>query len=168
MKTKDFVSKLNPIKFYVLDTKVNGLIDSTTDDGGEKNYIRYFYETNRYNKLVVGGAFIYRQPINTCKNDKFYFFGGGIIKSILPTRGNGVVVIIENGFKLLKPIYQDDKNLLSINWTSKRKKSTWAHFWNQYGMNEITNDEFYSIIDNVDCIPIDDSDMLFEFLAVRH
>lgn len=154
MKTKDFVSNLNPTRFYVLDTKVNGLIDTIVDDGGEKNYTRYFYETNKYNKLVEGGAFIYRQPIDSCNNNKFYFFGGGIIKSILKTRGHGVVAVIENGFRLLKPIYQDNPKLLSINWTSKNKKATWAHFWNQYGMNEITEDEFYSIIDDTDCDPV--------------
>jgi len=46
--------------------------------------------------------------------------------------------------------------IIFIDWTSKNKQDdSWSHFWNQYGMNKITKEEFLAIIDSVDFVGID-------------
>ena len=43
-----------------------------------------------------------------------------------------------------------------INWTSKKKNpGQWGYFWNQYGMNLITEEEFVGIIEGTDCVAVD-------------
>ncbi len=68
MKTIDYIKKLNGLKFFILDT----------NKGTKHNedYKKYSYNKYLFNKLTVGSIFIYRRPIRTSENKKFYFFGG--------------------------------------------------------------------------------------------
>lgn len=153
IKITDLIQKYNCQKFFVLDTNQDGLAEKITYNDGDITYNRYCYGTNRYNKLEPNSIFLYRQTKRSSRNRKFYFFGGGIIKRI-DSIGNGdsVEARITDGFKLSEPIFEDDERLNNIVWTSKNKKAnTWDHFWNQYGMNEITKEEFLSIIGNTEC-----------------
>lgn len=157
MKLKDYIDQLNPADYYVLDTKQNGLSEKIIHGDGDINYTRYCYNTKKYNLLIPGGVFLYRQPKRSSSNGKFFFFGGGIIKTIKKTDANGSVeALIENGFRLKDPIYEDAPSLNAIKWTSKNKKTVkWSHFWNQYGMNKITKEEFLAIINSADFVKID-------------
>lgn len=160
MKTKDFISSLNVNDYYVLDTTRDGLSNLIVHGAGDVNYERYCYNVRRYSKLVEGGVFLYRQPKRSSKNRKFYFFGGGVVKRIrtVGTDGN-VEVDICNPFRLVSPVYEDDPRLDTMQWTTKTKKpGSWEHFWNQYGMNKISKDEFYSIIGDEDCVNVVEDD----------
>lgn len=149
MNITDLLDKNISGKYYVLDTKQDGLNNVVTNSQlGDRNYIKYCYNLRKYAKLEEGSLFIYRQPKRYSKSKKFYFFGGGIIQSIkkIDNYGN-VEAIISTGFSLENPIYETDSRLNLISWTSKKKKNgNWGHFWNQYGMNQITKDEFLSIL----------------------
>lgn len=151
---EELIKKYNCTKFFVLDTNQDGLAEKITYNDGDITYNRYCYETYRYNKLEKNSIFLYRQTKRSSKNRKFYFFGGGVVEDIIKVDSKGAVEArIIDGFKLKEPIYEDDENLKKVNWTSKVKKdNTWDHFWNQYGMNEITKDEFLSIIGNTVCL----------------
>lgn len=148
MRVKDFIEELKVEKFYVLDTKKDGLSNEIIYEEGDINYVRYCYNIYKYNKLKEGSIFLYRQPQRSSKDNKFYFFGGGIIEKIekVDDKGN-VHAMIKNGFYFRLPIYKDDPRLERMAWTSKNKKDgSWRNFWNQYGMNEITKDEFLAIV----------------------
>ena len=151
---KQLIEKYNCSKFFVLDTNQDGLADKITYNDGDITYNRYCYETTKYNRLEINSIFLYRQTKRSSKNRKFYFFGGGIIGDIVKVDSKGSVEAkIVDGFKLKEPIYEDDNVLNSVKWTSKvKKENTWDHFWNQYGMNEITKDEFLSIIGDSICL----------------
>lgn len=160
MKTSEYIKKLNPTGYYLLDTKQNGLNNGNDINYDDLSYVSYPYKTNIYNKLIKGSIFLYRQTSSTSLNKKFYFFGGGFIKDIISTGDNGEVkAIISNGFKLTKPIYADDPQLNSVVWTTKKKKEkTWMHFFNQYGMNKITEEEFIQIIQGSNCVEVNNDD----------
>lgn len=111
----------------------------------------------RYAKLKEGSIFLYRQTKRSSKNGKFYFFGGGFVKEIIKIDSDGAVhAIVEDGFRLLQPVYEDHQKLEVIKWTSKNKRSgSWAYFWNQYGMNELSREEFLGILDDEMLIKVD-------------
>lgn len=154
MDVKEVIIKMACEKFYILDTTQDGLSDKIIYNDGDITYHRYCYNVHKYNKLVEGSIFLYRQTKRSSKKRKFYFFGGGIVSSIKKVDDDGnVEAIISNGFKFIEPVYEDNIKLDEINWTSKVKtKGKWAYFWNQYGMNEITKEEFLGIIDGVECV----------------
>ena len=159
MKTVDFVKGLNGTKFYVLDTAQDGLSAKIIHGDGDINYIRYCYNIHQYSKLEEGGIILYRQTKRSSKNRKFYFFGGGRIEKIVEADKSGSVhAMLEKGtcFSLIQPVYEDDPKLDAINWTSKKKTSgEWGYFWNQYGMNLITEEEFMGIIEGTECVKVD-------------
>lgn len=159
MKTVEFVKSLKGAKFYVLDTAQDGLSAKIIHGDGDINYVRYCYNVHQYSKLEEGGIILYRQTKRSSKNRKFYFFGGGRISKILPVGKDGSVhALLENGtcFSLIQPVYENDPKLDSINWTSKTKKpGEWGYFWNQYGMNLITEEEYLGIVEGTDCVVVD-------------
>lgn len=70
---------------------------------------------------------------------------GGIIDYITEPDIDGYVyAMVKLSFKLKKPLEQiTSKFLKDFEWTSKDKKEgSWAHFWNQYGMNVIDEHDF--------------------------
>jgi len=156
MKTKDLINGFKATSFYILDTTQDGLSSKIIHGSGDINYTRYCFNTHKYGKLEAGGVFLYRQTKRSSKTRKFYFFGGGVIKDIMSVSKDGSVeAIIESGFRLVQPVYEDDPKLDSMTWTTKKKTpGSWDHFFNQYGMNKITEQEFLSIIDKTDYVPV--------------
>lgn len=157
MKTIDLIDSFKASSFYILDTTQDGLSNKIIHGSGDINYVRYCYNTHKYGKLEIGGVILYRQTKRSSKNRKFYFFGGGVIKSIVSVDKNGgVEAIIENGFKLVQPVYENNPILDSMSWTTKKKTvGSWDHFFNQYGMNKISKEEFFSIIEGTDYVHVD-------------
>ena len=172
MKTKDLLKELKGESFYVLDTTQDGMSNLIIHGSGDIIYERYCYNIHKYNKLVEGGIFLYRQTKRSSKNRKFYFLGGGVIKNIRRVGTNGdVEVDIVNPFRLIHPVYEDDPRLELMTWTSKKKEpGSWAHFWNQYGMNKITKDEFMSIIGDDECVMVvnDEGKVAIEELSIEN
>ena len=156
MKVRDYIKNLNADKFFILDTTQDGLSAKIIHGEGDVNYTRYCYNTHKYSKLEEGSIFLYRQTKRSSKNRKFYFFGGGYINEIKQMNPDGdVQAMVSNGFSLLSPVYEDDPRLDQMTWTSKNKvKGRWDYFWNQYGMNQITKDEFLSIVGDLECVKV--------------
>jgi len=68
-----------------------------------------------------------------------------------------VVAKISHPFKIVSEIKQGDTLIENIKWESKNKKEgSWEHFWNQYGMNEISYNDFKELTKSINCIPIND------------
>lgn len=117
---------------------------------------------HRNNKPQEGDAFLYRRPGKSSKTRKFYIYGGGIIKEITkPDDEGNVYAKIEMPFKLDEPLMQDNSEILdNFVWTSKKKTAgSWGHFWNQYGMNVINEQDFFGLVGDLECIRPDNHDV---------
>ena len=124
--------------------------------------MQYSYDP-RVNKLLKRNAvFLYRRPQSITDNHKFRIDGGGVIKLISKPGQNGHVhASIIHGFKLIRPLKQGDPKLENINWTSKNKREgTWEHFWNQYGINKISQQEFFTLINHEKLVSANNSKLL--------
>ena len=117
----------------------------------DRDFVSYNYNIHNYNRLKEGSYVLFRRPKKSSKINKFYLYGGAIIESIsLPDEDGFVDAKLSKAFKFSEPIIEDDDALLEYR---KRKsgKETWAYFWNQYGMNQINEEDFYKIIEGRDC-----------------
>lgn len=145
--------------YFILDSKQEG------KGGGEYekevNFEYYLYKPRFFGKLKEGSVFLYRLPGGAAVDRKFCIYGGGRVESISEPDENGNVrATITEGFRFAKPLKQGDKELESIVWTSRTRKpiagdSTqlgWEHAFSQYGMNAITEDEFWAIVNGQNCI----------------
>ncbi len=141
------------MKYFILDTSANLLVDGNKTYE-EKDFVNYIWKTNRFNKIREGDKFIYRRPQNASEiKGEFYFFGAGEIAKIqrnislrVPAKVNGKLencIIFDN--------YLKKSDLESFKWDFKqRKKGSWGHFFNQYGMNEITEEDYNNLISLVE------------------
>lgn len=159
-----------PIAQLVQEDAFSGyfILDSKVGDKGQlhyyedKDYVKYSYDP-RVNKLLKRNAvFLYRRPQSITDDHKFRIDGGGVIKLISKPGQNGHVhASIIHGFKLIKPLKQGDPKLENINWTSKNKREgTWEHFWNQYGINKISQQEFFTLINHEKLVSANNSKLL--------
>ena len=116
----------------------------------------YGWNTKQFNKVKVGAFVLNRHPGKITKDRKFEIYGGGYVEKIEPIDDQGnVVATISHAFKIEPPIKQGDTFIESFKWDSKKKrKGTWEHFWNQYGMNTISVSDFTNLVKNVRCVPI--------------
>ena len=145
--------------YFILDSKQEG------KGGGEYekevNFEYYLYKPRFFGKLKEGALFLYRLPGGAAVDRKFSIYGGGRIDSISEPDENGNVrATITEGFRFAKPLKQGDEELESVVWTSRTRKPIagdanklgWEHAFSQYGMNAITEDEFWSIVEGQNCI----------------
>lgn len=118
----------------------------------------YGWNKHRYNKVVVGAPVLNRHPGKITRSRKFEIFGGGFIESISePDAEGNVVATISHPFEFVKPICQGDADLENMVWTSKTKKpGSWEHFWNQYGMNRISMQDFKALVQGHNCMPVEE------------
>ena len=136
-----------------------------TVDGALKyqdDVFSYGYNTKQFNRLVPGAYVLNRHPGKFTTDRKFEIYGGGYIEKITPIDDQGnVVATISHAFKIDPPIKQGDTFLENYDWKSKQKKvGTWEHFWNQYGMNTISIEDFNGLTANARCIPINPTEFL--------
>ena len=122
------------------------IIDSDIENFSSINEIPYEKYCTKYRKLVNNSLFLYRQPKRLAKNRKFYIYGGGIIYKI-EEENNMFTAYIKDGFTLDEDIKEDDKHFSEMEWTSKNKTNGWDHFWSQYGINEINEDDMLNIME---------------------
>ena len=156
---KDIITEKPITGYFILDSKAEG------KGGGEYekevNFDFYLYKTRFFKKLVPDALFLYRLPGGAAVDRKFSFYGGGRIKSISEPDENGNVrATITEGFRFTEPLRQGDPKLESVVWTSRTRKPvggdpsklSWEHVFSQYGMNAITEDEFWAIVKDLNCV----------------
>ncbi|QVK19627.1 HNH endonuclease [Mycoplasmatota bacterium] len=106
----------------------------------------YFWERNKFNKVKENDLFIYRRPLRSSEiNGQFYFFGAGKIDKIKSVSGYVVNGIIAKPYSFREYILQSD--LDDFKWEFKKKESNFANFFNQYGMNRITKNDFINLLE---------------------
>ena len=133
----------------------------------EDSFTSYGWSVRRFNKLHVGAFVIFRRPGKLTKDRKFEFIGFGYVKSITqPDKDGRVVATIVDAYKLVPAIRQGEPFVESFEWHSKKKTpGRWEHFWNQYGMNTISFDDFKRLLQGANCVPIEEADITDEELT---
>lgn len=151
------VEKDNQQAFIFDHGKVEGGVLKYQDD-----VTSYGWNTKQFNKVEEGAFVLNRHPGKITKDRKFEIYGGGYVEKIekLDNDGN-VKATISHAFRIVPPIKQGDAFIESFQWKSKKKKKgTWEHFWNQYGMNSISFEDFKELVEGSRCIPINDNEAL--------
>lgn len=153
-------------KFYeILPEAVDGqeafiLDHGKTVDGVLKykdDMTSYGWCTKQFNKMHVGAYVLSRRPGKLTKDRRFEIYAGGYVESISEADDEGnVIAVISHPFNIIPPIKQGDESLESYEWKSKkRKQGSWEHFWNQYGMNTISYEDFKGLLENANCVAAD-------------
>lgn len=126
------------------------------------DYTSYSWNTRQNNRIKVGALVLNRRPGKLNKDRKFEIYGGGRITHITePDSEGNVVATISDAFRIIPSIRQGDQFIEDFQWAHKNKKpGTWEHFWNQYGINSISFDDFKKIVDYANCLPFDQEYML--------
>lgn len=125
--------------FFILDSKGDA-------SKGDIDFIKYSWETTKYNKVKSSDLVIFRRPGSASETNKFYFYGAAKIGLI-----SGDKIVTAN---LLKPypftehIHMVD--LTNFEWSFKTRGETWEHFFNQYGMNQIHRSDFERLMEMAD------------------
>lgn len=133
-------------KFFIFDSKGDHQIYEDID------FHEYHWDKSKFNKVRAGDFFIYRRPQKASEiKNQFYLYGFGKISEIKDinkltdkTRNKPAIGIIELGYHFMNPILQDD--LESFEWDFKQRGNTWSYFFQQYGMNEITQLDFINLL----------------------
>lgn len=143
---------------FILDT---GKVD---EDGKEKYADRmqeYHWNMHRFNKLKAGALVLYRTPAKMAKDRKFAIYGGGYVECVsAPDPDGNVFAKITHYFNLMPALIQGTEPLESFHWSHReRNGDSWMHFFAQYGMNEITQEDFWKLVGTQDCTPLDTEHM---------
>lgn len=138
---------------FILDhgKKENGVLKYKDD------LTSYGWNVKRFNKMHEGAFVLNRRPGKMTDDRKFEIYSGGYIDQISePDEDGNVVAVISHAFNIVPPLKQGDSFLENFVWSSKIKKTpdSWAHFWNQYGMNTISYQDFERLLEHVNCVPI--------------
>jgi len=149
--------------YFILDTKYSSEGEMDKDE----DFIRYQWGTDRYGLLHEGSLFIYRKPGKVGIKHQFCFFGAGKIEKIETIDGRHVRGLISKPFHFDTVVWQSEVE--NYKWEFReRKHKGWAHFFNQYGMNKITKDDFLYIMDmqkgTESSSPMDESEEKLETL----
>ena len=132
----------NNTNYFIIDTNSN-------DTDWDIDFKVYSWETNRYNQVREGDLFLYRRPQRTSENGMFYFFGAGKIETIKNLENHKVAATISKAYPFNDYVYP--KELEDYSWEFRERKNNWANFFNQYGMNKITKNDFLKVIGLSEC-----------------
>lgn len=108
----------------------------------DNDFITYAWHRHNNNKMKAGDVFIYRKPQKLSNNGQFYFYGAGQFSRL--EGEDAVTGYITNQHPFKKPIFQS--NLESFEWEWKKRGKNWEHYWNQYGINQITKNDFLNLL----------------------
>lgn len=139
-----FKKELNAIstKYFILDTAGSGA-------HGDVDFQSYNWELDKFNRVNEGDLFIYRRQQKASEiNGQFYFFGAGKIERIESLGGKRVKGIISKPMIFNNKLLKSD--LENFIWTFKTRGSSWEHFFNQYGMNTVTKDDFIKLLESAE------------------
>ena len=118
------------------------------------DYKYYSWNKHRYNRVRSGDLFVYRFPQKISPSKQFFFFGCGKIQDIHPaqsgdpqfsTKGDQYATF-EKALPFENLIFQSDISPKNFEDQRSKPDHTWQYFFNQYGMKEITKDEFSFLI----------------------
>lgn len=152
---KDILPKASPDQeAFILD-------HGKTVDGKLKyqdNITSYGWNVRRFNKMHKGAFILRRRPGKDTIDRKFEIYAGGYVEKISdPDKDGNVVAVISHPFEIIPPIRQGDPFLEGFKWNSKTKKpGSWEHFWNQYGMNTISYEDYEGLLKRANCKSVDD------------
>ena len=125
--------------FFILDTKGKG------SAYGDVDFEAYCWDIDHYNQVKDGDLFIYRRQQKASEiKGQFYFFGAGKISKIQSIEGKRVKGIISKAFIFDEPLLQEE--LEDFKWEFRNRGKNWEHFFNQYGMNKITKNDFIHLL----------------------
>ncbi|TAJ14474.1 hypothetical protein EPO56_02145, partial [Patescibacteria group bacterium] len=119
----------------------------------------YEWKTSINNRLSVGDLFIYRRPQKMSARKEFMFFGVGKVGTI--SGNDHVEATIKKPHPFVNPILQSD--VADFKWTWKERGNSWEHFWNQYGINQISREDFLNLLEMAN----EDYDADYDGEAVR-
>lgn len=122
--------------YFIFDTK------GTEGAHGDIDFIQYRWHTHKYNQVKEGDLFIYRKPQRATDDGMFYLFGTCKVQGI---SGEDEVMASLTKIQAFGEIIRQDA-LERFIWKEKLKGSTWANFWNQYGMNKIEKEDFINLL----------------------
>nr|WP_205093788.1 HNH endonuclease [Thalassobacillus pellis] len=126
-------------RYFILDTK------GMNKEHGDVDFVSYDWSPSKYNRVREGDLFLYRRPTSASEiRGKFYFFGSGKINSIYKIEDDRLRGDISKPVYFMPVLLSDD--LKDFKWAFKKRKDTWEHFFNQYGMNEINQEDFRKIV----------------------
>jgi putative restriction endonuclease len=100
----------------------------------DHDFVSYAWHRNRNNKIKADDVFIYRKPQKLSISGQFYFYGAGQFNRL--DGENAVTGLISSSHPFKRHIMQDDIEKFSWQW--KQRGAGWEHYWNQYGINQIT------------------------------
>ena len=140
---------LTDTRFFIFDSKSDHLVYE------DRDFKEYHWDQSKYNRVREGDFFLYRRPQKASEiKNQFYLYGAGRIAKIIATNAipqnhqkrqtKPVFAEVIDGIRFIDPILQSD--LEDFQWTFKPRGNTWAHFFQQYGMNEITADDFWRLL----------------------
>lgn len=144
-------------KYFILDSKGGGQY-------GDVDFDKYEWDRTKYNQVREGDIFLYRRPSSASETKKFYFFGAAKIDSIidLGSKSKRVSGIIVKPYPFEEYLHQGEEVLESFDWKFKKRSNTWGNnFFNQYGMNQITKEDFEGILQLIEKSL--DEDNFFDF-----
>ncbi|MGI6782350.1 MAG: HNH endonuclease [Acholeplasmataceae bacterium] len=122
-------------RYFILDTYSYNAIDV--------DFEKYSWEINKYNKVRPKDLFIYRRPGGEkSETGDFYYFGSGKISNIIGE--NEVYAEITSGLLFGKYLTRTD--LETFEWTFKKRGDNWLNFTHQYGMTQITKEDFVGLL----------------------
>lgn len=133
-------------QFFIIDT--HGAREQENEGFQEKDFVSYIWNLKQYKQVNEGDLFIYRRPQSSSEiNGQFYFFGAGKFGEI-KEKENGEVKA-----DITKPLIFTDYVLKSelndVEWFfKKRTRDDWQYFFNQYGMNKITKNDFLMLLEH--------------------
>lgn len=123
--------------YFILDT-------SGPNSRGDVDFEIYMWETSRYNKVKAGDLFIYRRQQKASEmKGEFYFFGCGKIERIIEGENKEVKGVVSKPLVFSDNLLQSQLN--DFKWNFKERGTDWAHFFNEYGMNQITREDFENL-----------------------
>lgn len=148
-------------QFLILDSHY--LEGTDTDGYRDIDYIEYRYKPCFFNRVTPGDWFVYRKPQKATNQRLFYFYGIGKVLEIIPgeTPNDDSIIKVGFGHKFIHPLFQNDSRLMNFEWKFKPKPigGKFVNFFNQYGMNLITEDDFIDLFGEMECVPAENCSM---------
>lgn len=131
-------------QYFIIDT--HGSKKESGNKYDESDFKSYTWNKQRYNQVTEGDLFIYRRPQKSSEiHNQFYFFGAGKFGMIHEYEDGEMVADIHKSTIFKNPVLKSD--LEDTEWNFKtRKRKDWQHFFNQYGMNKITKEDFLMLL----------------------
>jgi len=127
--------QMSTTNYFIFDTKGGG-------SHGDIDFVKYDWSPSRYNLVNEGDLFIYRRPDKSSETGGFYFFGACKIGQIVGNTRYSATFSKKYPFK--NTVHKSD--LDNFEWVWKQRGDSWGHFFNQYGMNKITRDDFVTLL----------------------